>query len=51
MKPETVEGNRPIMTVPLLGDLHKSLMYFDINQIEKINKRVNICAKYLFYTP
>jgi len=24
-------------TVPLLVDLHESLMYFDINQIEKIN--------------
>jgi hypothetical protein len=48
---EIVYGNSPIMTVPLLEDLHKSVMYFDINQIEKINKRVNICAKYLFYTP
>lgn len=35
MKPENVEGNRSIVTVPLLEDLHKSLMYFDINQIEK----------------
>lgn len=51
MTTEIVYGNRPVMTVPLFEDLHKSLMYFDINHVEKINKRVNICAKYLFYTP